>query len=194
VQQNRDPLESRDQLNGVRRRLIEVVPYDPRWPSEFARFREALLDALRSTEVSVEHVGSTAVPGLIAKPILDVDIVIRGGTAFAEVRSKLEDVGYVHRGDQGIPGREAFRQREDEGPRGLGGGRWPKHHLYACYEDSTELERHVAFRDALRSDPYLADRYADLKRNLVRIVGDDRERYSEGKSEFVRSVLSGSTL
>ena len=174
--------------------MIEVVPYDPRWPSEFARFREALLDALRGIEVSVEHVGSTAVPGLFAKPILDVDIVIRNGTAFAEVRSKLEAVGYAYRGDQGIPGREAFRQHEDDGPRGLGGGRWPQHHLYACYEDSTELERHLVFRDALRSDPYLADRYADLKRHLVRIVDDDRERYSEGKSEFVKSVLSDSAL
>jgi GrpB-like predicted nucleotidyltransferase (UPF0157 family) len=171
--------------------LIEIVPYDPRWPGEFARLRDSLLGALAGLGVSVEHVGSTAVPGLIAKPILDVDIVVHGATTFDEVRSELEAVGYLHRGDQGIPGREAFRQREDDGPRQLGGGRWPRHHLYVCREDSLELSRHVAFRDALRSDPALAERYAELKRALARRVGGDRDQYSEGKSEFVESVLSG---
>ena len=174
--------------------MIEVTPYDPRWPIEFARFRDALLAVLAGVDVRVEHVGSTAVPGLAAKPLLDIDIVIRGTTGFDEVRSRLEGVGYVHRGDQGVPGREAFRHPEEGGPRRLGGGRWARHHLYVCHEDSAELGRHLAFRDALRSDPSLAERYAHLKRTLVRTVGDDRERYTEGKSEFIEAALRGRSL
>jgi GrpB-like predicted nucleotidyltransferase (UPF0157 family) len=176
--------------------LIEVVSYDRRWPHQFARLRGALLDAVAGVHVSIEHVGSTAVPGLIAKPILDIDLVTSGATTFEEVRSKLEAVGYVHQGDRGVPGREAFRsdEFEDGGPTGLGVGRWPKHHLYVCHEDSSELGRHLAFRDALRSNPSLAKRYADLKRTLIQAVGDDRKQYGEGKSDFVKAVLAGSAL
>ena len=181
-------------LNGVGRVLIEVVPYDGRWPVEFERLRGVLLQALSGSDVSVEHVGSTAIPGLIAKPILDVDVNYGGETTFVEVRSKLEAVGYDHRGDQGVPGREAFRQDGSDVPRSLEAQPRSRHHLYVCHEDSTEVRRHLAFRDALRADPSLAGQYAELKEKLLQLVGDDRERYTEGKSEFVEGVLSESAL
>jgi GrpB-like predicted nucleotidyltransferase (UPF0157 family) len=170
--------------------VIELAPYDPRWPIEFGRFRAAVLNVLGGLDVFVDHEGSTAVPGLISKPILDIDVVIRDPADFPDIRSRLEGVGYIHRGDQGIPGREVFRTEEPDGARKLGGGRWSRHHLYVCGKESREYRRHVAFRDALRSDAALANRYAELKRALVRVFGGDRERYSEGKTEFIEAVLS----
>jgi len=174
--------------------MIRLVPYDPEWPARFKRLRATLLAALSGSEVSVEHVGSTAVPGLAAKPILDIDVVFAGTTTFAEVRSKLEAVGYVYKGDQVIAGREAFRAEGDDVPREGNASRWPSHHVYVCRTDSRELRRHIAFRDALRASPSLVARYAALKRTLAHDSGDDREAYTEAKSDFVEEVISGTAL
>jgi GrpB-like predicted nucleotidyltransferase (UPF0157 family) len=152
------------------------------------------VEALSGCDVSVEHVGSTAVPGLASKPILDVDVVFGGATTFAEVRARLEGVGYVHRGDRGVAGREAFRADGNDGPGVTGASRWPEHHLYVGPAGGRELRRHLEFRDALRASPSLAARYAALKRALARDSGADREAYTRGKSDFVERVISEARL
>lgn len=119
-----------------------------------------------------------------AKPIIDVDVVIESPALLRRAVEALEPLGYQHEGDKGIAGREAFG-RED------GSGReWPDHHLYVCARDSTELGRHLRFRNHLRAHPAAATRYEALKRALAERHPDDIESYIEGKSEFVERTLA----
>ena len=157
-----------------------MVPYNPDWPTEFEILRHDLLVKLGDLNVQVEHVGSTAVPGLCAKPILDIDVVLPPLVAFGAARSRLEEMGYEHQGDLGLSGREAFGHALDFAPR---------HHLYVCAEGARELLRHLAFRDALRGDEELAARYGALKRRLSARAGNDRDLYGRGKTKFITEVL-----
>ena len=121
---------------------IEVVDYDPSWPALF----EDIAAPLRAVFVGglltrIEHVGSTSVPGLPAKPIIDIDVVIPSRADLPEAIARLATLGYVHQGDLGITSRKSFRQPEIT----------PRHNLYVCAEDSPELRRHLAFRDYLRA-------------------------------------------
>jgi len=172
----RDPIAPSERAEPV-----VVVEYDPAWEGTFARMRERVASALGDLAVGIEHVGSTAVPGLAAKPIVDVDVVLRSAADVPEAIARLAELGYTHLGDLGIAGREAFRA-----PAEL-----PRHHLYVCAVGTPELRAHLAFRDALRADPQLAERYGALKRELADRYRDDRDAYAEGKSAFVRAALRG---
>jgi GrpB-like predicted nucleotidyltransferase (UPF0157 family) len=169
-----DPISAEERAEPV-----IVVAYDPSWPQTFAMLRDRIAPALGELAVGIEHVGSTAVPGLDAKPIVDLDVVIRYAEDFEEVAHRLAVLGYGHLGDLGIAGREAFRA-----PPGL-----PRHHLYVCASGAAALQAHLTLRDALRDDPELAAAYATLKRELAARFRDDRDSYAEGKSPFITSVL-----
>jgi GrpB-like predicted nucleotidyltransferase (UPF0157 family) len=158
---------------------VEVVPYDRHWPETFAALRDRLAVGVGELAVGIEHVGSTAVPGLAAKPIVDIDLVIRNAGDFTLTAERLTGLGYVHLGDLGIVGREAFRA-----PAHL-----PRHHLFVCASGTPALQAHLTLRDALRADRALADAYAQLKRDLAAAFRDDRDSYTEGKTAFIRTVL-----
>jgi GrpB-like predicted nucleotidyltransferase (UPF0157 family) len=158
---------------------VLVVPYDPGWPATFALLRDRIAPVLGQLAVGIEHVGSTAVAGLAAKPIVDIDVVIRHADDIPEVATRLATLGYTHLGDLGIIGREAFRATPD----------LPRHHLYVCAAGAITLQAHLSLRDALRADAELAAEYAALKRGLAQRHRDDRDAYSEGKSAFIASVL-----
>jgi GrpB-like predicted nucleotidyltransferase (UPF0157 family) len=128
---------------------------------------------------SIEHVGSTAVPGLAAKPIIDIDTLLRSATDLPLVIARLASAGYEYQGDLGVAGREAFRTPPDEIP----------HHLYVCPPLSGEFRRHVAFRDYLRTHPEHANRYSPLKRELATRLSGDRDAYTQAKGDFVEEVL-----
>ena len=132
---------------------VVIVDYDPQWPQVFHDLSRVIGGALGERALSIEHVGSTAVPGLAAKPIIDIDVVIASDDQLPAVIQALALLGYVHQGDLGIPQREAFNRQGDDVPRGGLGGTWPEHHLYVCPQDSRELRRHLAFRDFLRAHP-----------------------------------------
>jgi GrpB-like predicted nucleotidyltransferase (UPF0157 family) len=135
--------------------------------------------ALGDLALAVEHVGSTAVPGLPAKPIVDLDAVIPAPADLPAAVARLAARGYVHEGDLGIPGREAFRPPPD----------LPRHHLYVVAAGAAELRRHLLFRDHLRAHPDAARAYADLKRAAASRAGDDRAAYTRAKDEFVAAIL-----
>lgn len=158
---------------------VVVAPYDPAWPVAFEMLRDLIAPALGELAAGIEHVGSTGVPGLDAKPIVDIDVVIRHAEDFDEVVRRLAALGYTHLGDLGIVGREAFRARP-----GL-----PRHHLYVCAAGSAPLQAHLTLRDALRADPQLAAAYAALKHELAERFRDDRDTYAESKTAFITSVL-----
>jgi GrpB-like predicted nucleotidyltransferase (UPF0157 family) len=163
-------------------RPIEIVDYDDSWPEEFERLRARLAAALGPVATRIEHVGSTAVPGLAAKPKLDVDVVVASDADVEAAIVRLAEIGFVHQGNLGVPGREAFK-----GPDG-----GDRYHVYVCVEDGEPLRQHLAFRDRLRADPQAATEYAALKRKLARRFGADRDGYTRAKSEFVERVVSSS--
>ena len=161
---------------------VVIVEYSPDWARQFEQIRTVLLAALGGLALAVEHVGSTAVPGLAAKPIIDIDVVIAHPDDIDAVELALAAIGYAYSGEQGIAGRHAFKQ-----PPNL-----PRHHCYVCAADSAELLRHMTFRDALRQDPRLAEQYSALKQELAATFRDDRLGYSEAKTAFVEAVLGRS--
>jgi GrpB-like predicted nucleotidyltransferase (UPF0157 family) len=158
---------------------IDIVEYDPAWPSEFARLRDRARATLGDVAVAIEHVGSTAVPGLPAKDLIDMVVVVESDDDVSEAISRLEAIGYRARGNLGVEGREAFRWPEGE----------KRHHLYVSPRASTELQAQVAFRDRLRSDPVVARDYVALKRELAARHRDDRLAYTDGKTAFIEAVL-----
>lgn len=154
---------------------VIVVEYDPSWPALFRFFRERLARALGSMAAAIEHVGSTAVSHLAAKPIIDIDVLLADEADLPAAIDRLADIGYVYQGDLGIPGREAFLAPAQDSP----------HHLYVCPPQSREFQKHLAFRDYLRAHPEEAKEYGDLKQALALEFKDNRSAYIDGKTEFV---------
>jgi GrpB-like predicted nucleotidyltransferase (UPF0157 family) len=161
---------------------VLICDYDPTWPDAFSKLASRVKVALGTLVVAVEHIGSTAVPGLAAKPIIDLDGVLTSSADLPEAIRLLAGIGYVHEGDLGIAGRGTFRSPPDE----------PRHHLYMLAVGAHELRRHLAFRDALRADIGLRNEYAALKRSLAKAYKGDRSAYTEGKSAFITSIVGSS--
>ena len=161
---------------------VVVLPYDEQWKQDFLAIKVELADALGQLATAIEHVGSTSVEGLSAKPVIDIDVVIRDHTLLEDVISALWKIGYQHEGDLGITGREAFRYDGKEHLR--------KHHLYVCPADSPELKRHLAFRDYLRTHPDAAREYGRIKEEGARRYPDDIDRYIEYKSPFIERIYA----
>ena len=159
---------------------VVVEPYDEGWKQNFSDIKAELLDALDGLALRIEHVGSTSVPGLSAKPIIDIDIVIKDYSVFDEVVSALGKIEYRHEGNLGIEGREVFKYDGKEHLK--------PHHLYVCPEDSPELKRHLAFRDYLRSNQKAVSEYSRIKQEGAALYPYDIEKYIEYKSPFIASV------
>ena len=161
---------------------VIIQEYDKSWPRQFETLRSRIAIALSEMAAAIEHVGSTAVPGLAAKPIIDLDVLLFSAGDLPSVIARLASLGYEHRGDLGIAGREAFRAPLNDF----------RHHLYVCLPAGKEYRRHIAFRDYLRTHPREARAYASLKRDLARQFRDDREAYNQAKSRFVTEILQRS--
>ena len=159
---------------------VEVSPYDAVWADDFQKIKSELDGVLNGLVLSVEHVGSTSVPGLSAKPIIDIDVVIKDEAALPPVIEALQSIGYQHNGDQGIKGREAFDYEGKEHLR--------KHHLYVCATDSAELKRHMTFRDYLRSDPDAVRGYSRVKEEGAALYPFDIDGYIAYKSPFIEQI------
>ena len=159
---------------------IVVIPYDEKWDEAFEDIRKELSEALGDLSQRIEHVGSTAVRGLSAKPIIDIDVVIDDTSLLPKVVEALQSIGYIHEGDLGIPGREAFKYDKKE--------HLMKHHLYVCAKDSAELKRHLSFRDYLRSHPEAVCEYSRIKEEGARLYPDDIDKYIEHKSPFIEGI------
>ena len=158
---------------------VEVLPYTAKWKQDFEDIKEELAAALGDLAIAIEHVGSTSVEGLAAKPIIDIDVVVAVENMQAAIQA-LAAIGYIHEGDLGIAGREAFRY---EGKEHL-----QTHHLYVCPKDSQELKRHLLFRDYLKEHPELAREYGEIKQEAAKRFPDDIESYIEYKSPLIDRI------
>ena len=161
---------------------VVVLPYDEQWKQDFLMIKDELTSALGQLAIRIEHIGSTSVAGLSAKPIIDIDVVIKDYTVLEDVVSALGEIGYQHEGNLGIAGREAFKYDGKEHLK--------KHHLYVCPEDSPELRRHLAFRDFLRAHPEAVREYSRIKEEGAKQYPDDIEGYIEHKSPFIERIYA----
>jgi len=159
---------------------IVVRPYNPIWKLFFLLIRKRLQSVLHTDAKFIHHVGSTAVEGLPAKPIIDIDIEIQSNQSFEDIKHKLNRLGYQHVGDQGINGREVFKLNK-----------WnllPKHHLYVCVSGSSELKRHLGFRDYLRNNPKTKAIYGQIKLEAAKKHPFDMDAYLMMKGELITNI------
>lgn len=161
---------------------VTVLPYDEGWKKAFEAISKELEDAIGDLIIGIEHVGSTSVEGLSAKPCIDIDVVIPDYTVFHAVVSGLAVIGYTHEGDLGIQDREAFRYTNK--PHLM------KHHLYVCPRDSEELRRHITFRDFLRSNPDAAKQYGAVKEAAAQQFPEDIDGYIAYKSPCIEELYA----
>lgn len=164
----------------MRTKPVIVLPYDPAWKDAFEAIRAELEPALEGLMLRIEHVGSTSVEGLSAKPCIDIDVVIRDMSVLPSVVRALEAIGYRHEGDLGIRGREAFRYDRKE--------HLMKHHLYVCPADSEELHRHITFRNFLRANPEAAQEYGRCKETAARLFPDSMDDYIAYKAPCIEKL------
>jgi len=159
---------------------VTVVRYDPAWPDLYERERALIAHALGDLAVAIEHVGSTAVPDLGAKPIIDMMIGLRDLADHERCLPPLRGAGYEYKGELDIPGRHYFR-KPVRGPR--------THQIHMVELGCDFWQRHILFRDYLRDHPQEAQGYYDLKLRLAERFGTDRLGYNEAKTAFIESVL-----
>jgi GrpB-like predicted nucleotidyltransferase (UPF0157 family) len=162
---------------------IVLLPHDPAWLAEGLQEARRILDACGGALLRVEHIGSTSVPGLDAKPVIDLLPILRSFDEGYACVEPMRALGYWYAGDFGIAGRHLFIRGS---PR--------THHAHMLLEDSREARRHLAVRDTLRARPDRAQRYAELKTALTAQFGSDRERYAEAKGAFMRELFDATGL
>ena len=157
---------------------VEIVPYDAAWPIRFEEEARHLRGVLQPWLAgSIEHIGSTAVPGLAAKPVLDILVTAEPFPLPPAIVATVESLGYEYKGENGIVGRQYFRTRPHA------------RHLHVFAPGSVEAEKHLRFRDFLRTHPEAALDYAALKRRLAVEHRLNREAYTDGKADLVRAIL-----
>ena len=164
----------------MKTKRVIVLPYDKAWKADFEKIRAEIENAAGDLIDRIEHVGSTSVEGMKAKPIIDIDVVIRDHSVFEALVRRLNMIGYEHEGDLGIKGREAFCYTGKE--------HLQKRHLYVCPADSPELRRHIVFRDHLRSHPDVALRYSAVKEQAALLYPDDIDGYIAHKSPVIEEI------
>ena len=161
---------------------VVILPYDGAWKAEFEKIKAEIEGALVELIVGIEHVGSTAVEGMSAKPCIDLDVIIEDHSVFAGVVTRLEEIGYIHEGDLGIKGREAFKYVSKPDLM--------THHLYVCAQDSEELHRHITFRNFLRSNAEAVEKYSAIKKRAAELFPNDIDKYIEYKSPCIEELYS----
>ena len=161
---------------------VIVTPYDPQWKDRFAFLKQRIENAIGDIAIAIEHVGSTSVEGLSAKPIIDLDVVIEDDSALNQTIKLLSEIGYIYEGDKGIKDREAFDYTGNEP--------LPKHHLYVCSQNSKELARHIAFRDFLRKNSEAVAEYSRVKEEAARLYPNDIDGYMQYKSPCVEKFYA----
>jgi len=160
-------------------RQIQVVPYDPMWPARFRAEALRLRSLLGDNAVAFHHIGSTAIPEIMSKPIIDILVEVRDLAGVDALDEKMKRHGYLPKGEFGIPGRRYFRKGTDT---------QHTHHVHIFQTGDPHIERHIIFRDYLRAHPDEAQAYSRLKEELARKFPEDAEGYMDGKEGFIQEI------
>lgn len=161
---------------------VTLLPFDAEWELQFEREAGQVRDAFGEALLAIHHIGSTSVPGLLAKPLIDMLFVFRSAKAVQDRESALATLGYERRGEYGIAGRRYFVKRSASGES--------THHLHGYQEVSPHITRHLAFRDLLRENPSTAAQYAALKSKIAMGGAVTRHNYQCAKAEFINRCES----
>ncbi len=159
-------------------RKVEVATYNPVWPEEYEKAAAEIRSVLGGHCLAIHHIGSTAVPGLAAKPVIDILVEADQLSAIGRLNEKFQRIGFCAKGENGLPGRRYFEK----------GGDLRTHHLHCYVQGNPEIKRHLAFRDFLRSNPEQAAAYGTLKKQLAVRFPLDIERYIKEKHAMVQSI------
>lgn len=161
-------------------KIVTVVPYSSVWKIEFEEIKKEIESATRDLILGIEHIGSTSVEGMSAKPCIDIDVIIKDYSVFDEVVCRLNSIGYIHEGDLGIKNREAFKYSDKP--------HLQKHHLYVCPNYSEELRRHITFREFLKSTPEAVREYSLVKEKAAELFPNNIDKYIEYKSPCIEKL------
>jgi GrpB-like predicted nucleotidyltransferase (UPF0157 family) len=162
----------------ISKRVVEVVPYDTAWPAMFREEKKMMRRILKDEVLEIHHIGSTAIPGMYSKPTIDILVVVRKIEKVDDFNAPMSEIGYVAKGEFGIPGRRFFYKGSDR----------RSHHLHIFQEGSPEIDRHLRFRDFMISHPREAAEYAQLKRGLASRFRSDIDSYCHGKDAFIKEI------
>jgi GrpB-like predicted nucleotidyltransferase (UPF0157 family) len=158
--------------------LIEIVPYNEEWPAAFAAESELVKQALGANCILIHHIGSTSIPGLAAKPIIDMLPVVRDILKIDEVTNAMERIGYIAKGEYSIPSRRYFQKTESH----------PAYNVHVYAEGNPIIKKYLGFCDWLRSHPDDLEAYAKLKRDLAAQFPQDMSNYNQGKTAFITEI------
>lgn len=161
-------------------RKVEVVPHNPEWQNLFVIEAKAIAEILESNLVEIYHIGSTSIPGIYAKPIIDLLVAVKEIDKVDRHNTAMGNLGYEVMGEFGMSDRRFFRKDNFEGKR--------THHVHIFPANSPQILRHLTFRDYLIAHPLLAQKYSDLKRQLAQQYPNDIDSYMDGKDEFIKEI------
>jgi GrpB-like predicted nucleotidyltransferase (UPF0157 family) len=161
-------------------RNIVVVPYNPAWPAMFQQEADKLSAVFGQACLAIHHIGSTAIPGMRAKPIIDIMPVVPNLEQLETLTPAMIQLGYEPKGENGIPGRRYFVKGADD---------HRTHHVHTYEPDNPEVIRHLSFRDYLIAHPEAAEQYASLKETLAQEYSHDIFGYMAGKDDFIKETL-----
>ena len=163
-----------------------IEKYTSNWILYFENLKREIKKGLYGLDFTIEHVGSTSVPNLDSKPIIDIDIVYSNQADFEKIKSGLENMGYCHNGNQGIEDRDVFKRNGKCTSQILD---TIKHHLYVCPVDSKALERHILSRNFLRKNDWALLEYQQMKYELAEKAKQDKKKYAELKEQQVNYFI-----
>ena len=155
---------------------IKVVAYDPNWPHEFEKEAKEIQFALGDVALQIHHIGSTSVPGLLAKPVIDIMLEVSNLDALDAQSNEMKKLGYEVMGEYGIAGRRYFRK----------GGDNRTHQIHAFLEGDDNIVRHIAFRDYLIAHSKIAQDYGELKFKIAQNCNNDIDNYCDAKDPFIQ--------
>ncbi|MGB3340035.1 MAG: GrpB family protein [bacterium] len=166
-------------LIGLKRGLLQLVPYSAEWDLFFDREKQKIMKNIGRYVLTVEHIGSTSIKNMYAKPIIDIAIGLQEFDIGFKCLEPLKTMGYLFLGEYGIKKRHFFRTDSDI----------VKCHIHMYDISNQEYQNHILFRDYLREHEKEAKEYAELKKNLLLVCGNDREKYTKAKAEFIDDIL-----
>lgn len=164
--------------NSKNKRMLEVMPPNKNWPIDFSSERAKLNGVLGNLAIHIHHIGSTAIPNIYAKPVIDLLVEVTNIQEVDAYNEQMAQLGYTAHGENGIESRRYFSK----------GGHHRTHHVHMFERGNPEIRRHVAFRDYLRAHPDKALCYSELKRQLAAEHREDIEQYIAGKHDFIQQI------
>ena len=171
-------MKNKRNISKTYKRRVGIVSYNPNWKEIYKEESKKIKNVLSDIIVDIHHIGSTAIPGIKAKPVIDILVEVKDIEAVDRYNNKMEELGYEVMGEYGIPKRRFFRK----------GGNKRTHHIHIFQVGNEEIERHINFKEYLIAHPDKAREYSKLKEKLTNKYTYDVENYTNGKSDFIKEI------